>query len=144
MKVNHSRKLGGRLAWAIWLLATLFSIYKFVSQTSYASLNAGIARAFVLDLGQIGELGALYTYAFAVMTIPSGALLDRYGARKILTVAAGIVALGAFIFSTAATWTALVLGQILMGLGGAFGFPGAGYFTRHWFPNTHFGVSKDR
>jgi MFS family permease len=135
-----TRVLGGRLAWAIWLLGSTFVVYKLVSQTSYGVLNSHIAKSMSLGLAEIGVLGSVYTFAFAAMTIPSGAILDRYGARGVLSVAIGVVALGALVFGRADSWNTLVLGQLLMGLGGAFGFPGAGYITRHWFPLRRFGL----
>jgi sugar phosphate permease len=128
------------LVWLMWVAVTLFSMYKFATQTSYAVVNASIAESMALTLPQIGTLGALYTFAFAAVTVPSGALLDRYGARAVLALAAASVCAGAALFGTAGGWGTLVLGQLLMGAGGAFGFPGAGYVIRHWFPIGVFGL----
>lgn len=140
MTLSSVRKLGGVRAWMIWLLASMFAIYKFTTQTSYASLNSSVAETLSLSFKQIGVLGSMYTFAFALMTIFSGPLLDRYGARKTLSIAAGMVAAGAFLFSIATTWLMIIFGQILMGLGGAFGYPGKGYLIRHWFVVGYFGI----
>jgi len=128
------------LAWILWFLVTIFLIYKFVVQVSYASVNAYIANEMSFDLAQIGLLGSTYSFAFGAMSVFSGALIDRFGNHRVLTSAAGMIALGAIVFSRGEGWYTLVLGQILMGLGGSFVVPGAGYIIRHWFPIAQFGL----
>ena len=110
------------LAWVVWSLAVTYVVYKFQTQSSYAVLNADIAESLSLTLLQVGELGAVYAITYAVMTIPAGGLLDRYGARMILSAAV------------------IITGQALMGIGGAFGYPGLAYLTRYWFDIRHFGL----
>lgn len=134
------RKINGVLAYSIWFLGALFVVYKFVSQTSYAILNIQIAKTLSLTIAEMGFLGSAYTFAFAAITLPSGVLLDRYGARKVLTVAALIVTLGIFFLTYATSFWMVFIGQVLLGLGGAFGFGGAGYLSKHWFSPRMFGI----
>ena len=128
------------LAWVIWGLAVIYVVYKFQTQSSYAVLNASIAESLSLTLSQVGELGAVYAITYAVMTIPAGGLLDRYGARMILSAGVATVAAGALIFGLTDNATVIVIGQALMGIGGAFGYPGLAYLTRYWFDIKHFGL----
>ncbi|MDE0284304.1 MAG: MFS transporter [Gammaproteobacteria bacterium] len=128
------------LAWLIWGLAVSYVVYKFQTQSSYAVLNADIAESLSLTLLQVGELGAVYAITYAVMTIPAGGLLDRYGARMILSAGVAIVAAGALIFGLADSAAVIITGQALMGIGGAFGYPGLAYLTRYWFDIRHFGL----
>ena len=128
------------LAWVIWGLAVTYVVYKFQTQSSYAVLNVSIAETLSLTLSQVGELGAVYALTYAVMTIPAGGLLDRYGARTMLSAGVATVAAGALIFSLGQTATIIIIGQALMGIGGAFGYPGLAYLTRYWFDLKHFGL----
>ncbi len=128
------------LAWVIWGLAVTYVVYKFQTQSSYAVLNASIAESLSLTLSQVGELGAVYAITYAAMTIPAGGLLDRYGARMILSAGVAMVAAGALIFGLTDNATVIVIGQALMGIGGAFGYPGLAYLTRYWFDIKHFGL----
>lgn len=128
------------LAWIIWGLAIAFVAYKFQTQSSYAVLNSSIAKSLSLTLTQVGGLGALYSITYAVMTIPAGGLLDRYGARTVLSAGVASVAMGALIFGLAKNTTIMIMGQALMGIGGSFGYPGLAYLTRHWFDIKHFGI----
>ena len=128
------------LAWLIWGLAVSYVVYKFQTQSSYAVLNADIAESLSLTLLQVGELGAVYAITYAVMTIPAGGLLDRYGARTVLSAGVATVAAGALIFGLANNAAIIITGQALMGIGGAFGYPGLAYLTRYWFNVRHFGL----
>lgn len=137
---SEKRGVGRPLAWIIWALAVTYVAYKFQTQSSYAVLNAGIAESLGLSLAQIGTLGAVYSVTYAVMTLVVGGLLDRYGARRVLGAGVAIVALGALIFGFAKSLAVVATGQALLGIGGAFGFPGLAYLTRYWFEVRHFGL----
>ncbi|NQV86091.1 MAG: MFS transporter, partial [Woeseiaceae bacterium] len=127
-------------AWVMWSLAVAYVVYKFQTQSSYAVLNSSIADSLSLTLSQVGEIGAIYAICYAVVTIPAGGLLDRYGARLVLSAGAASVALGALIFAFARNAAFVVVGQALMGIGGAVGYPGLAYLTRIWFDVRHFGT----
>ena len=139
-QVIGQQSLRRPLAWVIWGLGVTYVVYKFQTQSSYAVLNASIAESLSLTLSQVGELGAVYAITYAAMTIPAGGLLDRYGARTMLSAGTATVASGALIFGLAGNVTFIVIGQALMGIGGAFGYPGLAYLTRYWFDIKHFGL----
>ena len=128
------------MAWSIWLLAVIFVAYKFQTQSSYAVLNSGIAESFSLSLTQISVIGSLYSFAYAITTILVGGLLDRYGLRVTMIGGLMIVVVGGLLFGFASNMSTLAFGQILLGVGGAVGFPGLAYAIREWFSVKHFGL----
>jgi len=95
---------------------------------------------FNVDAAVLGSLSAFYYYAYAVMQIPAGALVDRYGIRKLLIPSALLVALsiGAFSF-TQDLWVAEIA-RILMGFGSAFAFIGCLKLAANWFPKQQFPI----
>ena len=97
-QMTAQQNLRRPLAWVIWSLAVIYVIYKFQTQSSYAVLNSSIAESLSLTLSQVAQLGAVYAITYAIMTIPAGGLLDRYGARLVLSVGITVVAMGAMIF----------------------------------------------
>ncbi len=137
---DHENTLANPMAWSIWLLAVIFVAYKFQTQSSYAVLNSSIAESFSLSLAQISIIGSLYSFAYAIMTILVGGLLDRYGLRVTMIGGLTIVVAGGTLFGFANNIPSLALGQILLGVGGAFGFPGLAYAVREWFSIKHFGL----
>ena len=137
---DHANTLANPMAWSIWLLAVIFVAYKFQTQSSYAVLNSGIAESFSLSLTQISVIGSLYSFAYAITTILVGGLLDRYGLRVTMIGGLMIVVVGGLLFGFASNMSTLAFGQILLGVGGAVGFPGLAYAIREWFSVKHFGL----
>ncbi len=80
-----------------------------------------IAPDLIHDLGlsaeTLGILGGAYFYSFALLQIPMGPMLDRIGPRFIITSFPLIGALGAFLFAFGESFTAALLGRILIGTG---------------------------
>lgn len=87
----------------------------------YRAINAVIADELVADVGlsanQLGLLTSAYFLAFAVVQLPVGMLLDRFGPRRIEALLLLVAALGAVIFSLADGLAALTLGRLLIGVG---------------------------
>ncbi len=87
----------------------------------YRTINAVIASDLTTDLGvgpsSLGLLTATYFIAFASSQLPLGILLDRYGARKVEAILLLFAGSGAFLFGTAQSFTGLLVGRALIGLG---------------------------
>ena len=137
LESNSTLKLQTMSLWIGWLAMAFFVIFKTTTQTNYAVLSSDIATDFGMSLGDIGILGSIYIVGFVITTIPAGALLDFYSPRLVITLSIVTVVIGAVLFSLAGSWEMVCLGQFVMGVGGAFGYPALGYYTRHAF-----GVSK--
>ena len=59
---------------------------------------ADLMRDFAVSGALLGYLSALYFYPYVLLQIPLGALLDRLGARLLLTVALMIAAGGSITY----------------------------------------------
>ena len=82
-------------------------------------------RDFSVGAAVLGHLSAAYFYGYAGMQIPVGILLDRFGPRRLMTVAAFVCAGGCVLFATGETLTAATAGRILIGASAAFSLVGA-------------------
>jgi predicted MFS family arabinose efflux permease len=103
-----------------------------------ALLAPHLARDLALTADRMGFAAASYFVAFALMQLPTGLLLDRFGPRR---TAAGLTVLavaGCAIFALAQSFAALVLGQVLMGIGTAAGFMGGVVVCARWFAPRRF------
>ncbi len=131
-------KLGGLKAWWVWILAVTFVVFLFSFQTGYAIVNPNVQSELGLSVAQIATIAAFYTWAFAVFQFFSGALLDRLGARKVLPISITLVTLGIFLFANAKSFEMLLLSQVVIAIGSASGFVGAGYVGGQWFGMAKF------
>ncbi len=98
------------------ILSSLFVLSQF-----YRVSSAVIAPNLIQDLGlnaeMLGLLGGAFFYAFTLLQIPMGPMLDRIGPRKIMSASCLIGALGAFLFAFGNTFHAVFLGRVLIGAG---------------------------
>lgn len=103
--------------------ARVFFCFALAYFLSYAlrSVNAAIAPQLVADLAlsqaQLGSLTSAYLLSFALMQWPLGALLDRYGARRVEAVLVALAALGCAWFASARDLDQLWGARALIGLG---------------------------
>jgi MFS family permease len=103
---------------------------------------AVIAPELVRDLGLSAEILGLLTGAFfiasALMQIPVGVLLDRFGPRRAVPGLLVMTVLGAFLFASAHSVVLLIAGQFLIGVGCAGVFMGGLVTISRWYPRDRF------
>lgn len=87
-----------------------------------AVLASNLVGALALTPGQLGLLTSAFFFAFALVQLPVGIALDRYGPRKVQLVLMLLAALGALLFARGDSFAQLVLARAVMGcgLGGCF------------------------
>jgi MFS family permease len=137
--MSEQSQLGGKQAWINWILGTAYVVFVFTLQTGYAITNLAMSEDLGISAAQIGVIGSIYTWAFAVAQFGSGSIMDKLGARWTMPIAAAVVTAGAFLFASADGAAQLIVAQVLMALGAAFGFVGAGFVGGQWFAPIKFG-----
>jgi sugar phosphate permease len=119
-----------------WLIFALASSLFFLSQF-YRVSNAVIAPLLIqdltLDTKAIGLISASFFYAFAFTQIPISLLLDKMGARSMMTALSLIGVIGAIIFSLADSLAVGVMGRALLGVGMACNLMGSYKLLTLWF-----------
>jgi sugar phosphate permease len=125
-------------AWGVFFLS---SANFFLSQF-YRSTNAVIAPQLLRDLSlsteDLGLLSASFFYAFGLAQIPITVLLDRVGARRMMTGFSLIGVVGAVGFSVADSLAMGILGRALLGIGMACNLMGTLKLLTLWFDPLRF------
>lgn len=130
--------LGGALAWGVWSLSAIAFGYAFFQRVAPSVMVSDLMAEFAVGAAVLGQLSALYFYPYALLQVPIGALLDRYGARLLLTLAMSVAALGSVLFGLSASLEAALLGRFLIGVGSAVGFISSMALAARWFPPHRF------
>lgn len=138
--VSESKPKPTAFAWLILACGALFFFYEFCLQASPGVMVPELMKAFHVNAGQLGLLSACYFYAYALMQLPVGLLLDRFGPRIMMTIACFVCALGAFIFSQTETLLYAEFARFLMGLGSACALINALKLASLWFPANRFAL----
>lgn len=104
----------------LFLIFIILSLL-FVLSQFYRVSNAVISPNLITDLKltpkTLGILGGAYFYSFALLQIPMGPMLDRFGPRIILTIFPIIGAFGAFLFPLSKSFSIALWGRVLIGVG---------------------------
>src|SRR5271170_3027163 len=127
-------RFGSMHAWVIWLLSALFMFYKYALEVSPSVMTATLMSTFNISGTSLGNLAACYFYAYLLLQIPAGLLLDKIGPRKVTTLAIALCALGSFVFATADSFYIAMTGRFLTGAGAAFAAVNCLKLIANWFP----------
>lgn len=125
-------------AWTIWLLSAIFMFYKYALEVSPSVMTSTLMTAFGISGASLGNLAACYFYAYLLLQIPAGLLLDRFGPRKTTTLAIALCAAGNLIFAGADSVFVAGIGRFLTGAGAAFAAVNCLKLIANWFPFRQF------
>ncbi len=125
-------------AWTIWLLSAFFMFYKYALEVSPSVMTSTLMKTFHINGVQLGNLAACYFYAYLLLQIPAGLLLDKFGPRKVTTISIAVCAGGSLIFANADTLFLAGVGRFLTGAGAAFAAVNCLKLIANWFPFRHF------
>jgi fucose permease len=98
-------------AWSFWGITCLFGLLNFFLQLSSGDIVAGVMSSFSLKAFGVSWLLAIYYYIYAALQIPAGFVIDRFGARLVLTIGALVCAFGCFLFATTHYVTLALIGR---------------------------------
>ena len=128
------------MRWVVWGLAVAFYFYEYLPRVSVSVMVGELEKAFSVQAGTLGLLSSLYLFAYAPMQLPVGLLMDRFGARRLLTFAALGVGLATLIFSLSPYLWLAEITRFVMGGASAFAFIGMIYICSHWFEDSKLAI----
>lgn len=119
-------------------LASLFYVYDYFIQVAPSIMTQQLMQSFSIGAGKLGILSACFYYSYTLMQIPAGLLLDRLGARVLITLAVLGSAIGITLFGVTYNFAIAGLARFIVGLGSAFSFISALFLISRWFAHRHF------
>ena len=99
-----------------------------------ATLTA--SERFDTNAQQLATLAVFQLVVYASMQIPVGILLDRFGAKRLLAVGAGIMAIGQLTVAFAPSLEYAVIGRMLVGMGDSFTFISMIRMVNGWYSGS--------
>lgn len=106
----------------IWVTAVLVYLAAVFHRTSLGVASLEASQRFGLGPAALGTFTVLQIGVYALMQVPTGMLVDRYGARRVLTVAAALMGLGQLLFAFATSYPLGLLARAVLGVGDAMTF----------------------
>jgi MFS family permease len=128
------------LPWIVWGLGCLFYFYEFLLQVSPSVMGQTLMSDFSVTAHSLGFMAGVYFYSYAIMQIPGGIMMDRFGPHKLLTIATVVCALSSIAFGLTESFAMATFARFSIGFGSAFAAVGAMKLAANWFPPQRFAL----
>lgn len=120
------------------VLATAFFL-AFLSRYATAVIVPDLEASFGIGAAEIGLLGAVYFWAYAVMQPPAGLLADSVGPRRAVALFLLLAAAGTAAFAAAPGFPAALAARAVGGFGTGIVYVSAARVFSRWFAADQFG-----
>ncbi|MBT6828957.1 MAG: MFS transporter [Rhodospirillaceae bacterium] len=131
---------GHVLPWLFWLAAAMLFGYGHLTRVAPGGMVDALMRDFAVGAAVLGNISAMYWYAYSIFQIPGGFLLDRFGPTRVLTGSVLLCAVGGILFAYAPNVDAANAGRFITGAGGAAIYACAIKIAHIWFDAKRFAL----
>ncbi len=128
------------LSWVVWGVAAVFYLAGFYLRVAPAVMTTELMRDFRIGASQLGNFSAVYFYAYILMQIPTGVLVDTWGARRLLILGSLLAAAGTVLFGMTGSFVVASVGRAIVGGATAVGWIVTLKLATHWFPARKFAM----
>ncbi|RZU39404.1 MFS transporter [Edaphobacter modestus] len=115
-------------------------LVNYFDRVNLSVAHDALQSAFGISDIVFGYLLGAYSWTYAMMQLPSGSLLDRFGVRRIMLVSILLWAIASGLAAVAPTILFLFAARFLLGIGEAPTFPACAKAIGLWFPPNERGV----
>ncbi|MDF1677186.1 MAG: MFS transporter [Legionellaceae bacterium] len=127
-------KRAALVGWIICAMGAVFYSYEYLLRIMPSVMEPELRAHFGLSATGFGVFSAFYYYAYVPMQLPVGVFMDRWGPRRLLTLACAVSVLGIWIFAGTTIVSFAAAGRLLTGFGSAFAFVGVLKLATIWLP----------
>lgn len=128
------------LSVVVWSIPAIFYVFAFFLRSSPAVMTAELMRSFNIGAKDLGSLSAFYFYAYVLMQVPTGMLIDSLGPRKLLIFCSISAAAGTFLFGATSSFAVACAGRAIVGGSTAAAWLVILKLATHWFPSRRFAM----
>ncbi|MBT1166112.1 MFS transporter [Bifidobacterium simiarum] len=125
---------GGAKAYAVWGVAMAGYIFAVTCRSSLSATGIEAAHHFGTTSTALSMFLYLQLFVYAIMQIPGGVLLDRFGARRLIAAGGILMSLGQGLMAVAPATSMAVIGRGIVGMGDALIFISVIRLVSAWFP----------
>jgi sugar phosphate permease len=120
-------------SWRMWFLAVSFYFYQFIIRVATSNLREPLTLEYNLTASDFGLFASYWLISYALLQIPMGIALDKWGVRRIFSLSALTCGIGTFIMASTENFGFLCFARLLIGAGSTAGFIGTFKVSSEWF-----------
>jgi MFS family permease len=125
----------------VYFLLFLFNVICYLDRINMSVAGRPIATEFGLSPVQLGYLFSSFLWAYVAMMLPSGRLVDVYGAHRLAAFGAAFWSVAQMLTGATTGFATMILARLGLGAGEAPTFPVSYRGVRDWAPYTERGLA---
>jgi ACS family D-galactonate transporter-like MFS transporter len=130
-----------RRRWRIAFLLAFGVLVNFFDRINLSVSRDALHDSFGLSLVAFGYLSSAFSWTYAVMQMPCGVLLDRWGVRRVGRISAFLWSVSSFAAAVAPGLSWFFGARFLLGVSESPTFPGNAKALGYWFPREERGMA---
>jgi MFS family permease len=123
-----------RRVWIVWSVALIAYVVGVMHRTSFGVAGLDAAHRFSATPAALSGFVVLQLLVYAVLQVPVGLLLDRFGGRAMVAAGALTMAAGQLLLAVAGSLSLAIAARVLVGIGDALTFISVLSVVTAWFP----------
>jgi MFS family permease len=127
--------VNSRRAWLVLAIGTFAYLVSVTQRSTFGVAGVAATERFTATAAALSTVAVLQIAVYAILQIPVGLLIDRFGSRRILAIGAVCMAAGQVVVAIAPILLVAGAGRVLVGLGDAFTFLSVIRLLPGWFDN---------
>lgn len=129
------RPRGRNLRWCIVAIITLLTLTNYLDRGNLSVAAPLIMKDLNISATMMGVILSAFVWPYAIMSLPTGWAIDRFGARVLMAFAAGLWTIVAVATGFARDFQTFIYLRIGLGISESPLFPAAIKATDAWFPD---------
>jgi sugar phosphate permease len=122
-----------RRALLVWSVAVGAYVVAIMNRSSLGVATLEVTELFGVSSALLATMAVAQLVVYALLQVPVGVLLDRYGPRVLVASGAGVMALGQTVLALAPSAGWVLAGRVLVGAGDALTFVSVVRLVPAWF-----------
>jgi ACS family D-galactonate transporter-like MFS transporter len=123
-----------RRRWGIGALLGAGVLINYIDRINLSVAAPQLKAEFGLDPAQLGLLFSGFFWSYALLQIPAGLILDRFGVTIVNRVGTCLWSLASVLVAFTGGFAGIFIARMLLGAAEAPGFPASAKATGYWFP----------
>jgi sugar phosphate permease len=136
--MEKSKKTYSKIKWSVWWVLTLSFVLVLFLRMSTAVISDNLSKELGFSSIQISNIASFTLYAYALMQIPAGLIIDKFGARKISSLGMIISGIGSILFGFIQNIELAYLSRIMVGAGTSVILLAMFKLQGNWFKKEEF------
>lgn len=129
-----TRPKAKNLRWAVIAVLTLLSIVNYLDRGNLSVAAPLVMKDLHMNSAEMGVILSSFTWPYAIMNLPAGWSVDKFGTKVMMSIAVGFWSLVSIATGFMRTMGSFITARVLLGVGESAMFPAGVKATNEWFP----------